>query len=1512
LARIFDSCAVALSAFLTGQMSKLATTAACALTAACAHETAEPLAFLAVPDKRATNAVGAAPKAGQAPTGQPRFRAAAVETGAGDSVNQLLWPTAAGALGGLWLGLRASARRGGQQPARLETARRRISTLDTATAESKAQGSEGEVCGDEACSAEVVGFGGGASFSGYTASMTEGRRVIPTDAQREGRQMVKIVYVVLESQYQSSMTAAVKQVNKSKSPLCVECVGYLLEEIRNPNTIEELKNDLEDANVFVCSLIFVQELADKLVEVVSPKREQLDACLCFPSMPDVMKLNKLGSFDLTAITGGPLGDFAKQIKDMRNKPLQSGKPKASGGAFQDSLLKLVRTLPKVLKFLPGDQARDARCFILSLQHWLGGTPENLEAMILRVCGGYVPALLEQGSIDLERIMDPVVIPDQGIWHPCSTEIFDTMGEYKDWYEKVHVPMAGIPEDAPTIGVILQKSHIATNDNGHYVAFVQELERRGAKVACTYTGGLDFSKPVMDYLVDSMTFQGAVDALVNLTGFSLVGGPASQDAAKAKEVLMKVNRPYLVSVPLVFQSFTEWQQSQLGLHPVQVALQVSLPEIDGAIEPIIFSGRDGTSGRSIPMPDRISTLATRALNWASLRKKKNADKKLAICLFQFPPDKGNVGTAAYLDVFGSIFSTLQRMKQEGYTIEGLPDDVEGLQKSILEDPEQSYSMADLNVEYRMSVSEYKELCPFAMDLEENWGPPPGTLNTDSRDLLIYGKRFGNVFLGVQPTFGYEGDPMRLLFAKSASPHHGFAAFYTYLEFVLKADAILHFGTHGSLEFMPGKQVGMSGSCYPDRLISVLPNLYYYAANNPSEATIAKRRSYASTISYLTPPAENAGLYKGLQELSELVKSYQGLRDNEQRGSAIVGSIVATARQCNLDKDIEDLPGEEDDMKLLSTDERDGVVGKIYRRLMEIESRSLTAGLHRVGVPPTAEESVATLVNIAQLDRPEMGVKSLPRIIAESVGLDIEVLYRNSDKGVLEDVTRIQRVTEASRAAVRALVAESTNSEGRVEEVNPFMRNVMNFFTGGSPWKQALAGAGFPDCDEGALSPLFEYLQVCLGEVVRNNELPSLLRALNGEFIEPGPGGDPIRNPDVLPTGKNMHALDPQSIPTKAAADTALVVVDRLLERMGETEELPESIAFTLWGTDNIKTYGESLAQVLALVGARPMADNLGRVNRVELIPLDELGRPRIDVVCNCSGVFRDLFINQMNLLDRAIKMAAEADEPPEQNFVRKHAMEQAEELGISLRQAATRVFSNAAGSYSANVSLAVENGTNVDEAQLQDQFLTRKGFALSSDNPGELSEASGLFKSALSKVDTTFQNLDSSEISLTDVSHYFDSDPTKVVQGLRKDGKKPTAFIADTTTANAQVRTLSGQIRLDTRTKLLNPKFYEAALKGGYEGVREISKRMRYTFGWSTTANAVDNFVYEDANETYISDEEIRKQMLDKNPEALRDMVTTFLEANSKGYWETSEENLERLRSVYQECEDKIEGVDFTA
>ena len=810
---------------------------------------------------------------------------------------------------------------------------------------------------------------------------------------------------------------------------------------------------------------------------------------------------------------------------------------------------------------------------------------------------------------------------------------------------------------------------------------------------------------------------------------------------------------------------------------------------------------------------------------------------------------------------------------------------------------------------MSVAEYEKLTPYSEKLEENWGKPPGQLNSDGQNLLIYGRHFGNVFVGVQPTFGYEGDPMRLLYSRSASPHHGFAAYYTYLEKVWCADAVLHFGTHGSLEFMPGKQMGMSDNCYPDSLIGELPNLYYYAANNPSEATIAKRRGYASTISYLTPPAENAGLYKGLKELGELVGSYQQLRESS-RGVQIVNAIVETARLCNLDKDV-NLP--DNDSQGLDKAERDAVVGAVYRQLMEIESRLLPCGLHTIGKPPTAEEAVATLVSIAALEREEENLRGLPGLLAESIGRTISSIYKGNDEGVLSDVELNQKITVTCRLAVGAMVKVVTGRDGRVSLRQNFgwllqlLEKVGFKLT--SPWQKACYKAGFTAVDNVALDKLFGYLRFCLEQICADMELESLLRALDGEYVLPGPGGDPIRNPGVLPSGKNIHALDPQSIPTRAAIAAAKVVVDRLIERQkAEQGSWPETIACVLWGTDNIKTYGESLAQILWFIGVKPVADSLGRVNKLELISLEELGRPRIDVVVNCSGVFRDLFINQMGLIDQGVKLAAEADEPLELNFVRRHALEQAKIQGSSLRDAATRVFSNASGSYSSNVNLAVENSSWEQEEELQEMYLNRKTFAFNADNPGEMNQNRDVFESVMKTADVTFQNLDSAEISLTDVSHYFDSDPTKLIAGLRADGKAPTSYIADTTTANAQVRSLGETIRLDSRTKLLNPKWYEGMLNSGYEGVREVAKRLNFTLGWSATSGAVDNFVYEEANETFINDAEMRKRLMDLNPHSYRRIVGTLLEVHGRGYWETSEENIQQLQELYQEIEDRIEGV----
>ena len=1201
-----------------------------------------------------------------------------------------------------------------------------------------------------------------------------------------GRNLIKVVYVVLESQYQSALSQAVSTINSKNPTLAIEVSGYLIEELRDPENYEQFKRDMENANIFIASLIFIEDLAQKVVTAVEPHRHHLDVSVVFPSMPEVMRLNKMGSFSLAQ-----LGQSKSAIAQFMRK-----RKEKSGAGFQDGMLKLLRTLPQVLKFLPIEKAQDARNFMLSFQYWLGGSPENLENFLLMLADKYVLKDVDKQNFASPTYEAPVVYPDMGIWHPLATTMFEDVKEYLNWYTARKDISSDLKDPlAPCVGLVLQRTHLVTGDDAHYVAIVQELESLGAKVVPVFAGGLDFSKPVDAYFYEPTTKTALVDAVVSLTGFALVGGPARQDHPKAIEALKRLNRPYMVALPLVFQTTEEWLDSDLGLHPIQVALQIAIPELDGAIEPIILSGRDGATGKAHALQDRVEAVAQRALKWANLRRKPKLDKKVAITVFSFPPDKGNVGTAAYLDVFGSIYEVLKGLKNNGYDVQDIPENAKALMEQVIHDAQAQYASPELNIAYKMSVPEYEALTPYSQRLEENWGPPPGNLNSDGQNLLIYGKQFGNVFIGVQPTFGYEGDPMRLLFSRSASPHHGFAAYYTYLERIWGADAVLHFGTHGSLEFMPGKQMGMSGECYPDNLIGTIPNLYYYAANNPSEATIAKRRSYAETISYLTPPAENAGLYKGLKELSELIGSYQTLKDTG-RGIPIVNTIMDKCRIVNLDKDI-NLP--ETDAKDMTADERDHIVGSVYRKLMEIESRLLPCGLHIIGKPPTAEEAVATLVNIASLDRQEEEILSLPRIIANSMGRNIDEIYQNSDLGVLEDVQLLQDITLATRQAVGALVKAQTDAEGRVSLVSR-----LNFFNMGKkqPWVEALHQAGYTQVDAAALKPLFEYLEFCLQQVCADNELGALLQGLEGEYILPGPGGDPIRNPDVLPTGKNIHALDPQAIPTTAAVQSAKIVVDRLLARNKAENDgkWPETIACVLWGTDNIKTYGESLAQIMWMIGVRPVPDALGRVNKLELIPLEELGRPRIDVVINCSGVFRDLFINQMNLLDQGVKMAAEAEEPLEMNFVRKHALQQAEDMGINLRQAATRVFSNASGSYSSNINLAVENSTWDSEAELQEMYLRRKSFSFNSDNPGVMDESRQIFETTLKTADATFQNLDSSEISLTDVSHYFDSDPTKLVATLRSDGKKPASYIADTTTANAQVRTLSETVRLDARTK----------------------------------------------------------------------------------------------------------------
>ncbi|HEX8890526.1 MAG TPA: cobaltochelatase subunit CobN, partial [Pyrinomonadaceae bacterium] len=464
------------------------------------------------------------------------------------------------------------------------------------------------------------------------------------------------------------------------------------------------------------------------------------------------------------------------------------------------------------------------------------------------------------------------------------------------------------------GLLLMRPQIVSRTRKHYDALIRAIEAEGLQVLPAISTLMDNREACEKFFISEVQSPRSkvqsrnrqtqtkeneraprVSQIVSLTGFSFVGGPAMNDSEAATKFLRELNRPFRSAVSLDMQTVEAWQESGTGLNPVQAGMQIAIPELDGATEPFVYGGLRAGGFEPEPLEERCHRLARRLKRWNHLQTAPRENLSLAMLLFCFPPNKGNIGTAADLDVFPSLWEMLRRLQRDGYSVEA-PESAEELRSLLLGGNSETFG-ATANVCYRMSVDEYMRLCPYVEEIEEKWGRAPGSINSFGGDILIQGLMLGNIFIGVQPTFGYEGDPMRLLMARSGAPHHGFMALYTFIEKVFRADAVLHVGTHGAMEFMPGKQVGLSEKCWPDRLIGELPNIYIYSVNNPSEGSIAKRRSYAELISYLTPPIENAGLYKDLASLKELLTAYRMATDERER-EQLFATIEATSRALNF--------------------------------------------------------------------------------------------------------------------------------------------------------------------------------------------------------------------------------------------------------------------------------------------------------------------------------------------------------------------------------------------------------------------------------------------------------------------------------------------------------------------------------------------------------------------------------------------------------------------------------------
>ncbi len=1248
---------------------------------------------------------------------------------------------------------------------------------------------------------------------------------------------IKFVIVTMDTHLVSATERAYQQLLKDLPGLELK-IHAASTYSSDAKHLAQCLDDIATADIVVSTMLFIEDHFLPVLEALRARRNQCDAMVNAMSASEVVTLTRLGNFDMSQPASGPIA----LLKKLR------GKKKGQEGTGGETQMKMLRRLPKILRFIPGT-AQDVRAYFLTLQFWLGGSEENMYHMVRYLINRYASGPREVLKDAKYKPSEPIVYPELGIYHP---RLKGRMSEDITKLPKL-VPDA---KAKGKVGVLLLRSYVLAGNTLHYDAVLAALEARGFQVVPIFAASLD-ARPAIDrfFLKNS---RATIDAMISLTGFSLVGGPAYNDSKAAEEILATLDIPYIAAHPVEFQNISEWGNSERGLLPVESTLMISIPELDGATNPMVYGGRTGPIGTTctgchkactfteqnnkndmFTCVERTDMLAARIEKMVALRKSTLVDRQIAIVLFNFPPNAGSVGTAAYLGVFESLYNLLERMKQEGYTIP-LPESADALRESILEGNASQHSTT-ANLHYKIPLNDHVKREPWLREIEKVWGSAPGKQLTDGTGLFVLGKQFGNVLVAIQPSFGYEGDPMRLLFEKGTAPTHAFSAFYRYIREDFGAKAVLHFGTHGALEFMPGKQSGLSGACWPDRLIKDIPNIYLYASNNPSEGVIAKRRAAATLISYLTPPIAQAGLYKDLADLKEVINRYRLIPETEQEEAFSTERAELSKMIVQLAHTVE-LIKEPQNWDNLSTSEIDRQVVQLSESLLELEYSLIPEGLHVIGKKRSDKHRQETLQCMSQFS------------CDQSLSLEVmgDLIAGNSPQSIIE-----KHQLESSEKLIEGLL--------EMQKADQLMQE--------------------------------------------DSELSGILKALNGQYIKPAPGGDVLRNAEVLPTGRNLHGFDPFRIPSKFAVKEGAAQAQILLDRYFKDDKtIPESIAIVLWGTDNLKTEGTPLAQVLALMGAEPRFDSYGRLTGAQLIDLAVLGRPRIDVVTSISGIFRDLMPLQVKLLAEAALLAASAPEPIEMNFVRKHALAYQEKVGCDLETAALRVFGNADGAYGANVNHLIENSCWQDEDELSNTYNNRKGFAYGVTGKPKVQSAE-LMKNILADIDLTYQNLDSVELGVTTIDTYFDTlgglnRAVKVAKG----GVDTPVYIGDQTSGSGVVRSLSEQVALETRTRVLNPKWYEGMIANGYEGVRQIETHVTNTMGWSATTGQVQPWVYQKITETFILDDAMRERLAALNPTSSAKVANRLLEASERQYWKPSAKDLAMLRQFAGELEDRLEGV----
>jgi cobaltochelatase CobN len=1096
----------------------------------------------------------------------------------------------------------------------------------------------------------------------------------------------------------------------------------------------------------------------------------------------------------------------------------------------------------------------------------------------------------------EGFAPPVAMPEHGV-HGAQPRSADLA--------------ADLAADRPTVGVVFYRAHEMSGNTAFVDTLCRALEAHGAQPLPLFCGSLRGLSPELSELL------GQCDALV-VTVLAGGGAAAASDAgAGGGDDAWDVGALAALDVPVVqglclTTSRRQWHDSHGALSPMDAAMQVAIPEFDGRLVSVPFSFKEeGPDGIPVYVadPERAARVAGVAVRYARLRRLANAEKRVAIVLSSYPTKHARVGNAVGLDTPVSAVRLLRAMREAGYQVAAFPEDGDALIHELIaaggHDAEWLTEDQLGAAQVRVPLATYQrwfDALPAGLRerIAEHWGDPPGDLYVDRGDIVVACLRFGNVVLMIQPPRGFGENPVAIYHDPDLPPSHHYLAAYRWLDEQFGAHAVVHLGKHGTLEWLPGKGLGLSATCAPDAVLRDLPLLYPFIVNDPGEGTQAKRRAHATIVDHLVPPMARADTYGDLAKLEQLLDEYATVQALDPSKLPTVRAQIWTliqAAQLHHDLHLGEMP---------AGAEFDDLVLHVDGYLCEVKDVQIRDGLHVLAEAPAGEPRVNLVLAVlrsAQVWGGRTGaLPGLRSALAQAYGLDEQALLD---------------VPGAALAVPSALAAVVDGPARTASDVVDLLESLARRLVVGMEalgWERGLARVVAGEVLGWEEPEVVRVLEFAVTELVprldrASDEIGNLLHALDGGYVAAGPSGSPTRGlVNVLPTGRNFYSVDPKAIPSRNAWEVGRALASSLLRRhLDETGDYPRSVGLTVWGTSAMRTQGDDIAEVLALLGCRPTWDDASRrVTGFEVVGLQELGRPRIDVTVRISGFFRDAFPHVVALLDDAVQAVAALDEPTDRNLVRAHVEADAAAHG-DRRRATTRIFGSKPGAYGAGLLPLIDARTWRDDGDLAEVYAVWGGYAYGRGLDGR--EARQDMETAFRRIQVAAKNQDTREHDIVDSDDYFQYHGGMVATVRALTGANPAAYVGDSAVPDAvRTRTLAEETHRVFRARVVNPRWIAAMRRHGYKGAFELAATVDYLFGYDATAGVVDDWMYEQLARSYVFDPQVREFLKRSNPWALRGIAERLLEAADRGLWaEPGADTRDGLRATYLELEGDLEG-----